>query len=92
MSTLIPSNGFILIKPENTNEFFTNPELKGNLRIGRVIKTGAHLIHASGKDLPPPVKEGVVAVFQYLENQDISIDGQNHYLVPFNLITAYYGE
>ena len=90
-TSLLPTPGFILIKKlDSTDEFFTTPDPKGNLRQGIVKATGGNIIHTSGKDLPAPVEVGQRVVFQYIENQDVIAEGQNYYLVPFNLISGVY--
>ena len=90
-TTLQPTPGFILIaKLDSSDDFFTSPDPKGNLRQGIVVEAGADIIHTSGKSLPAPVKKGERVVFQYIENQDITFNGTQGYLVPFNLISGHY--
>ena len=84
-----PTPGFILILPE-TDEFFSIPESLGNVRSGKVSAVGSSIYHASGKEIPSPVKVGDTVFFQYVENHDIEVDGEKGYLVQFNLITGIY--
>lgn len=84
-----PSAGFILIAPP-TKSFLTMPEGTKMLRAGIVLATGADIFHASGKVLPSPVEINDKVVFTYYEDEDFSIDGKPHYLVPFTRIVAYY--
>lgn len=85
--TFKPTPGFILIAPLK-DDFFDIPEEKTLVRIGRVIETGGDIIHASGKILPSPVNKGDVVAFQYVENHDLKLEGEDYYCVQFNLITG----
>lgn len=85
---LLPSKGFILITPQTSKAGFTLPKDTGNLRFGHVDAISEPIIHASGKELVAPVKVGTDVVFQYVENQDVTYEGKQYFLVPFNLIAG----
>lgn len=83
---ITPSNGFILLIPQDTDDFFTLPDQTGQLRTGIVLKNGGTLIHASGKELESPVKEGDTIIFQYLDNHSYKHNNENYYLIQFNMV------
>lgn len=84
-----PSYGYILIAPL-TDSFFTMPQGNKMLRMGKVMAVGGNIYHASGNVLPSPVERNATAVFTYYEDEDITIQGQPFYLVPFNRIVGTY--
>lgn len=88
--TIKPTAGFIYIIPNSSDNSFVMPEEKGVIRMGKVMGVGSNIWHTSGKELNSPCRVGDVVAFTYMEDEDVKVNGKDHYLVSFNRICAIY--